>query len=283
MPKGPGTYGSKVGRPPKKKRKKYALAGDVEGKMREEAAIAGAKAAQAGTSLLADEMPVSPYEEEEINMDLTREDDISPIEPGKNPDTDESFPGRTDRIQDSPSPDLDERDIEANMESDETIEEDYLDFIINEALDEEDEIYLYEKLQADPRLSTIFDRVFEVGTEFAGSGPVEGPGTAMSDSIPARLSPGEFVINAKATKEMGPENLQRAMEEAEAMADARERGDMPGVEMRQARRTGGYMTKDVREGMNVDAEKIYEIDKEEVDDTNKRINDSMIHGGVPIR
>lgn len=273
MPKGPGTYGSKVGRPPKKKRKKYALAGDVEGKMREEAAIAGAKAAQAGTSLLADEMPI-PSE--------------IPAEPGKIADSDESFPGRTDETiyrdeVDSPPPDLDERDIEANMESDEEIEEDYLDFIINEALDEEDEIYLYEKLQSDPRLSTIFDRVFEVGTEFAGSGPVEGPGTAMSDSIPARLSDGEFVINAKATKEIGPENLQRAMEQAEAMADARERGDMPGVEMRQARRTGGYMTQDVREGMNVDAEKIYEIDKEEVDDTNKRINDSMIHGGVPIR
>lgn len=34
----------------------------------------------------------------------------------------------------------------------------------------------------------------------AGGGHVRGPGTATSDSIPAMLSDGEFVVNAKATK-----------------------------------------------------------------------------------
>lgn len=35
---------------------------------------------------------------------------------------------------------------------------------------------------------------------FAGGGAVSGPGTGTSDSIPAMLSDGEFVVNAKATK-----------------------------------------------------------------------------------
>ena len=39
--------------------------------------------------------------------------------------------------------------------------------------------------------------------EFSGSGPIEGPGTEKSDSIPARLSDGEFVFTAKATEEIG--------------------------------------------------------------------------------
>ena len=43
----------------------------------------------------------------------------------------------------------------------------------------------------------------------------------MSDSIPARLSDGEFVLTAKATEEIGADNLQRMMEDAEAGADER--------------------------------------------------------------
>lgn len=38
----------------------------------------------------------------------------------------------------------------------------------------------------------------------AGGGFVSGPGTGMSDSIPARLSNGEFVINARATRQFRP-------------------------------------------------------------------------------
>ena len=59
---------------------------------------------------------------------------------------------------------------------------------------------------------------------------VEGPGTGISDSIPARLSDGEFVITAKATEEIGPDELQRMMEQAEMNADAR-----------QMRQVGGYI------------------------------------------
>lgn len=39
---------------------------------------------------------------------------------------------------------------------------------------------------------------------YPAGGPVSGPGTATSDSIPAMLSNGEFVINAKSTKEFRP-------------------------------------------------------------------------------
>ena len=44
-------------------------------------------------------------------------------------------------------------------------------------------------------------------TGFAEGGPVRGPGTGTSDSIPARLSNGEYVLPAKASKKLGPEAL----------------------------------------------------------------------------
>ncbi|MEV0754929.1 hypothetical protein [Streptosporangium sp. NPDC050280] len=50
-------------------------------------------------------------------------------------------------------------------------------------------------------------RVFPPG--FAAGGKLRGPGTGTSDSIIARLSTGEFVVNAKATKRY--ENLLRAI------------------------------------------------------------------------
>ena len=37
----------------------------------------------------------------------------------------------------------------------------------------------------------------------AGGGEVEGPGTGTSDSVPARLSDGEFVLTAKAVRGAG--------------------------------------------------------------------------------
>lgn len=47
----------------------------------------------------------------------------------------------------------------------------------------------------------------------------------MSDSIPARLSDGEFVMTADATEEIGADRLQSMMEDAQANAKAR-RQDM---------------------------------------------------------
>jgi len=50
-------------------------------------------------------------------------------------------------------------------------------------------------------------------------GKVKGPGTGTSDSIPARLSKGEFVTTAKATREIGAAKLQKQMKAAERRAD----------------------------------------------------------------
>ena len=163
------------------------------------------------------------------------------------------------------------------MKSDEQMENDYLDFVVEESLSETEERYLLDKLEEDEQLSMIFDNVMEVATEFAGSGPVEGPGSGVSDSIPARLSDGEFVFTAKATEQIGADNLQRMMEEAEMEADA--------PMERQARRSGGYMMDDVREEtvLSTDSEKTYDLNKAEVEDTEKRIADAMISGGIPIR
>ena len=108
---------------------------------------------------------------------------------------------------------------EPNMLPDEEMEDNYLDFIIDEALDEEEESMLMSKLEQDEQLSMLFDKVIEVASEFAGSGPVEGPGSGVSDSIPARLSDGEFVFTAKATEQIGADELMRMMKDAEANAD----------------------------------------------------------------
>ena len=111
--------------------------------------------------------------------------------------------------------------IEESQVPDEMMEENYLDFLIDEALDENEEAMLMEELQANPQLSMIFDKVMEVAMEFSGSGSVEGPGSEVSDSIPARLSDGEFVFTAKAVDEIGADNLMSMMKDAEAQADQR--------------------------------------------------------------
>ena len=109
-----------------------------------------------------------------------------------------------------------------DMIPDEEMEDNYMDFIIKEALTEEEEDMLLNKLQEDNELMMLFDKVIDVAQEFAGSGPVEGPGSGVSDSIPARLSDGEFVFTAKATEEIGADELMRMMKDAEASADKRQ-------------------------------------------------------------
>jgi len=119
--------------------------------------------------------------------------------------------------------------IENAQVSDEMMEENYVDFLIDEALDDEEEEMLMEELQANPKLSMLFDKVMEVAMEFSGSGPVEGPGSEVSDSIPARLSDGEFVFTAKSVKEIGADNLMAMMKQAEAQADQRQMAQEGGL------------------------------------------------------
>ena len=111
---------------------------------------------------------------------------------------------------------------EEDMIPDNEMEDEYLDFILDEALDSEEEDYLMSQLQDNEQLSEIFDKVIDVAQEFAGSGPVEGPGSGVSDSIPARLSDGEFVFTAKAVDQIGAENLMAMMKDAEMEADNRQ-------------------------------------------------------------
>ena len=122
-----------------------------------------------------------------------------------------------------------EEPIETQL-PDEEMEGNYIDFIVDEALDEVEEQYLLDRLNEDDQLSMIFDKVVETASEFSGAGPIEGPGSAVSDSIPARLSDGEFVMTAKATDQLGSDTLQELMSVAEQEADA---------EPRQTAQTGG--------------------------------------------
>ena len=109
---------------------------------------------------------------------------------------------------------------EQDMMPDEQMEDEYVDFIIDQSLSPEEETSLMNKLEADSELSVMFDKLMETATEFSGAGPVNGPGSGVSDSIPARLSDGEFVFTAKATEQIGADRLQSMMDDAEAEADA---------------------------------------------------------------
>ena len=121
---------------------------------------------------------------------------------------------------------------EPDMLPDEVMEDNYMEFIMAEALSEEEEDMLTSKLEQDEQLAMLFDKVVDVAQEFAGSGPVEGPGSGVSDSIPARLSDGEFVFTAKATEEIGADELMRMMKDAEADADRQgmQEGGLPMME-----------------------------------------------------
>ena len=108
---------------------------------------------------------------------------------------------------------------EASQLPDSEMENSYIDFVLTEALTPEDQKYLTDALETDERLSGIFDQIMDVAGEFSGEGEVDGPGTGVSDSIPARLSDGEFVITKKATDQIGADNLQTMMDDAERAYD----------------------------------------------------------------
>jgi hypothetical protein len=99
------------------------------------------------------------------------------------------------------------------------MEEDYSEFIMDEVLTEDEQSYLLEKLDNDEKLEDIINKVFVSATEFTGAGEVDGPGTGISDSIPARLSDGEFVFTRKAVDQIGADKLQVMMDDAERAFD----------------------------------------------------------------
>ena len=107
----------------------------------------------------------------------------------------------------------------ASQEPDGLMEENFQEYILDQALLEDEQMQLASALEGNEQLATIFSKIMDVAAEFSGDGAVEGTGTGVSDSIPARLSDGEFVITAKATEYIGAENLQRIMDDAERASD----------------------------------------------------------------
>ena len=167
---------------------------------------------QAGSMAVPPEMEAMP---EEIPVDAELGDEEVPID---------TYPNATPE------------ELEGAQEPDEELEEEYMEFILNESLNPEEQQYLMQTLEGDPQLSIIFDKVVEIASEFSGSGEVQGPGDSISDSIPARLSDGEFVMTQKATEQLGPDNLQTLMDEAERAYD--------GGLMREGRYLGGVLQDD---------------------------------------
>jgi hypothetical protein len=144
-----------------------------------------------------------------------------------------------------------------DMLPDDEMEEEYVDYVAEEVLEPEEQEYLFKVLDEDPRLEGILDKIILNATEFAGSGEVEGPGTGISDSIPARLSDGEFVITRKATDQIGADNLQKMMDDAERAYD----GGLMGMA------TGGEA------GTNpfVNPEEMYKLPKDEEADIERQM------------
>ena len=119
-------------------------------------------------------------------------------------------------------PNIPEDEMKEAVESqkpDGEMQEDYMGSVISESLDTSEQEYLMKVLEGDEQLSAIFDKVLLTASEFSGAGEVEGPGTGVSDSIPARLSDGEFVMTKKATDQIGADQLQTMMDEAEKAYD----------------------------------------------------------------
>ena len=170
---------------------------------------------QAGSMAVPPEMEAMP---EEIPVDAELGDEEVPID---------TYPNATPE------------ELEGAQEPDKKMEVEYMVFILNESLNPEEQQYLMQTLEGDPQLSIIFDKVVETASEFSGAGEVQGPGDGISDSIPARVSDGEFVMTKKATDQLGSENLQTMMDEAEQAYD--------GGLMRQNRYLGGEIKEN--EGM----------------------------------
>ena len=174
--------------------------------------------------------------------------------------------------------------IEEAQASDEKMEDNYVDFLIDEALSDEEEGMLMQELQANPQLSMLFDKVMEVAMEFSGSGPVEGPGSEVSDSIPARLSDGEFVFTAKSVDVIGADNLMSLMKQAEAQADGRQMAQDGGL-MEEEDTAMPVQQEPVRQDIRVTKETVdsQAAMQDEEDLVGDEIKKSMLSGRPHVR
>ena len=104
------------------------------------------------------------------------------------------------------------------MKPDNQVEEEAVDFFIDENLAPEEQEYLMDAIEIDPKLAEIFDRVMLRAIEVSKEGAIEGPGDGDDDAIPARLSDGEFVFSAPAVEAIGLEKLEAMHNRAREMA-----------------------------------------------------------------
>jgi len=158
---------------------------------------------------------------------------------------------------------------EEQVAPDGEMEEEYLDYILDTALSDEEEDMLMSRLEQDEELAMLFDKVIDVAQEFAGSGPVEGPGSGVSDSIPARLSDGEFVFTAAAVEEIGADNLMAMMKEAEMKA-----------EERQGLAEGGELEERVVMPVEEQKEPQVRVVKETVDNTKSLLDEDEVSKNI---
>ena len=213
---------------------KYAYDSDDPFKKSEGGVIREGK--QEGSLMVPPELETSRETRQE--GDMIEEPMAMPPEMGEVP-MKESIEAPVSEVPVDTYPNATPEELEGAQESDEEMEEGYMEFVLNESLDPEEQQYLMQTLEGDPQLSMIFDKVVETASEFSGSGEVQGPGDSISDSIPARLSDGEFVMTQKATEQLGPDNLQTLMDEAERAYD--------GGMMREGRYLGGVFQDDEEE------------------------------------
>ena len=119
-------------------------------------------------------------------------------------------------------------EVEKSQLPDNEMESEYADHVLEQSLSEKEQEYLLDMLEEDTKLADIFDKIMGTAGEFAGDGAVEGPGTGTSDSIPARLSDGEFVFTKKSVDVIGSDELQQMMDDAEREYDEDREGKYGG-------------------------------------------------------
>lgn len=130
-------------------------------------------------------------------------------------------------------------EVEKSQLPDDEMEGEYADHVLEQSLSEKEQEYLLDMLEEDTQLADIFDKIMGTAGEFAGDGAVEGPGTGTSDSIPARLSDGEFVFTQKSVDVIGADELQKMMDDAEREYDEDREGKYGGGMMDSLLDNGG--------------------------------------------
>lgn len=110
------------------------------------------------------------------------------------------------------------------------IENDWLAWVVEQALTHEEYCSLTMKLDADEELADLFRKVILYASSFKGNrgGLVKGQPEEwidgipnQDDRVPALLEHYNFVVRALAVRQIGADKLQQMMEEAEAEYDAR--------------------------------------------------------------